>query len=127
MKHDRTDMFRLLLWGIVAIILFLALSFEPVYGHQMWGFFDYTSLDSRLDQNPDDGMDNTGNIFMSTDRNTNFGRDLDYNSNYPPEDKYPGIDPGEVPDATPPIPEPATLLIFGIGLAGAGIYRTLRR
>ena len=131
-RRERSDMLRLFFWGLLAIILYLTLSFKPVYGTPLWGHFDYSGLVNNIEVH--DNSTESGPVsLMTSDGIITWGSNLDLSGgnfitgNYPPDDRYHDFDPADNPDSVPGIPEPATLLFFGIGFAGAGIYRTLRR
>lgn len=131
-RRERSDMLRLFFWGLIAIILYLTLSFKPVYGNHLWGHFDYSSLVNDIEINDSKAGSDPVSLMTSGGVIT-WGSNLDLSSanfitgNYPPDYRYHDFDPADTPDSVPGIPEPATLLLFGIGFAGAGIYRTLRR
>lgn len=113
-----------LTFSVLVIVLFLCLTWTPAFGYNF----------SRIDNV-------AGDINGSNDGTTHTtkGSDLVLTTGNGPNQPAAGPSPGDdntfiwsetnydnAAPACPPIPEPTTLMLIGLGLAGGSLYRRLR-
>lgn len=119
-KREKTQILKLIILSFIAIFLYLALSFEPVYGYNIVNlercFLPEYNHDHGVADNPQLA---SGMYQDNWDWNApgNIGNDL-----FLPEDIKIDLETGNG-DACTPVPEPAGLILLGLGTLSFGLYR----
>jgi len=125
-KREKREMVKLVIISILVVLIYLAVSFQDVYGYHVSGFYN-----SAYDSNPaiqwnsdrwmnaPSGDDNF--TFDFQDRFTGLPSDGQNhpNQNYDFDSDTPAT------DYVPTIPEPGVILLLGLGLTGIQIARKL--
>lgn len=127
-KREKREMIKLVVISILVVLIYLAVSFQDVYGYHFSGFYNYTH-------------DNNQAIQWNSDRwmNSPAGGD---NFTYDFQDRFAGLPSGDQnhpsqnydldsdassADSFPTIPEPGIIILVALGLSGFQIARKLLR
>ena len=115
MRYEHTtSRFNLIAMAAVIIMLFLALTWTPAYGYSM----------SRVD-NLTGG--NSGGQLPSPDKSTSLNASGFDNQMFDSDPLIDGDRDDHNTNCPPEVPEPATLLLIGFGLAGGAALRRFRQ
>ncbi len=122
MKNEQViNRFQLVFLAVTVILLFLCLTWSPAYGYSL----------ARIDNitiRSDDSLGSQGTGLSLAASAPGLGMPAD-RPVWSAEQPFAYSTYDEVPNACPPpaVPEPATLMLLGIGLASVSIYRKMRK
>ena len=116
-KREKTEFIKLIILGFIVILLYLAISFEPVYGYNIWAFerimaqpYDNTQI-----ENPPKFSSALNSSYWESESLGNDGNGWIVPDEFEFE---PNTD-----EKCPPVPEPTTLLLVGLGSAAFVLRR----
>jgi len=119
-QKEKSQIIKLIILSFIAILLYLALSFEPVYGYNIVNLERCIVPEYNHDRvtadNPQlaSGMNLDNWVWNAPG---NIGDDF-----YLPEDFKFDFETGNGEGCTP-VPEPASLILLGLGTLSFGLYR----
>ena len=125
MKNEQiVNRFQLVFLAVTIILLFLCLTWSPAYGYSLARIDNITVKTIETDNSL--GSQGTGLSLAASAPGLGMPADRPVWSAEQPF-AYNTYD--EVPNDCPPpsVPEPATLMLLGIGLAGVSICRKMRK
>lgn len=122
-RREKHEIVKLIVISMIVIFMYLAVSFEEVYGYQVTSLLNIEqeyiqpiNWKSDLWLEPDNSED----LFYSTSFDNSGGINNSFQDSFNNFDSYSDIN---TTNSIPTIPEPGLLLLFGIGLGGLRIAR----
>jgi len=125
-KREKREMIKLIVISILVVLIYLAVSFQDVYGYHFSGFYNYTYDNNQAIQwNSDRWMNSLiGGDNFTFDFQDQFAG-LPSGSQNHPSQNYDFDSDAPSADSFPTIPEPGIILLVGLGLTGFQIARKL--
>jgi len=121
MRDDpAVDRFQLVFLSVTIVVLFLCLTWSTAYG------YSFSRIDNIASQTnaPQGSEGNSSALKSSMTSYSSYSDRFSWNDD---ESFARDTDDGVPASCPPPTPEPATLVLIGMGLAGAAVYTRLRR
>jgi hypothetical protein len=120
---ETREMLKLIAISVVAIVLYLCLSFSNAYGYQV-GNLDRFNVDNTAEINwqSDSWLSMPGADLRSTEGNSVSASSFDFDNARSFNDG--SFDDNEV---CPTVPEPTIIILFGMGVGTLALYRKIRK